>query len=158
MRTPRKDLTMSSIGRLVVDTSFLIAYLNRRDRHHEEAVRLSGVLENYHVYITDYIFDELVTFFAYRVGRDYAVRVAEAVLRKVEEGEVDMVMASEEVLIDALDYLRRYERGFSFTDCVTLAVMDKLGVDHILTFDSDFDGVTLLKSRKRVVNIRYLGR
>jgi predicted nucleic acid-binding protein len=34
--------------------------------------------------------------------------------------------------------------------------MDKLAAQHILTFDSDFDNVTLLKTRKRVVNIRWL--
>jgi predicted nucleic acid-binding protein len=67
-----------------------------------------------------------------------------------------MVLADREVLTQALTYLKKYNRDLSFTDCITLATMDKLAAQHIPTFDSDFDNVTLLKTRKRVVNIRWL--
>ncbi|MGC9050893.1 type II toxin-antitoxin system VapC family toxin [Pyrobaculum sp.] len=142
--------------KVVIDTSYFVAYLNKKDRHHAEAVKLSKALENYHPYITDHILDELVTYFSYRVDRRHAASVAEAILKKIDEGELDMVHADREILTQALIYLKKYNRDLSFTDCITLATMDKLAAQHILTFDSDFDNVTLLKTRKRVVNIRWL--
>jgi predicted nucleic acid-binding protein len=112
--------------KVVINTSYFVAYLNKRDRHHAEALKLSKVLENYHPYITDHILDELVTYFSYRVDRRHAASVAEAILKKIDEGELDIVLADSEILTQALTYLKKYDRDLNFTDCITLATMDQL--------------------------------
>ncbi len=63
------------------------------------------MLEKYHPYITDHILDELVTYFSYRVDRRHAASVAEAILKKIDEGELDMVHADREILTQALTWL-----------------------------------------------------
>jgi hypothetical protein len=39
-----------------------------------------------------------VTYFSYRVDRRHAASVAEAILKKIDEGELDMVHADREIL------------------------------------------------------------
>ncbi|MCH4816852.1 MAG: hypothetical protein QXY87_13475 [Saccharolobus sp.] len=57
---------------------------------------------------------------------------------------------------DALNYLIKYDKKLSFTDCTTLSLMDKLKTQFILSFDSDFDGITLIEFKKPIINIKYL--
>ncbi|BDB99481.1 hypothetical protein SACC_24980 [Saccharolobus caldissimus] len=74
----------------------------------------------------------------------------------MKEGELNIFLVDWEVFVNALNYLVKYERKLSFTDCTTLSSMDKLSTQFLLSFDRDFDNINLLKSGKRVINIRYL--
>lgn len=143
------------MAKLFLDTSYFIAYLNKKDKHHDEALKLSEKVREYEAVITDYVFDELVTFLIYHVNKDYAIKVVPIILEKVKEGELDMFFIDWEVFINAINYLVKYERKLSFTDCTTLSSMDKLRSEYLLSFDNDFDNITLLKLGKKVVNIRY---
>lgn len=143
------------MAKLFLDTSYFIAYLNKKDKHHDEALKLSEIVREYEAVITDYVFDELVTFLIYHVNKDYAIKVVSIILEKVKEGELDMFFIDWEIFINAINYLVKYERKLSFTDCTTLSSMDKLRSEYLLSFDNDFDNITLLKLGKKVVNIRY---
>ncbi|MEJ2772196.1 type II toxin-antitoxin system VapC family toxin [Stygiolobus sp. CP859M] len=144
------------MDKLLLDTSYFIAYLNNNDVNHEMALKLSEKIKEYEAVITDYIFDELITFLIYHVNKNYAVKVAKLILEKVKEGELNIFLIDREVFVNALDYLVKYERKLSFTDCTTLSSMDKLSTQFLLSFDRDFDNINLLKSGKRVINIKYL--
>ena len=144
------------MDKLLLDTSYFIAYLNNNDVNHEKVLKLSEKIKEYEAVITDYIFNELITFLIYHVNKNYAVKVAKLILEKVKEGELDIFLIDWEVFVNALNYLAKYERKLSFTDCTTLSSMDKLSTQFLLSFDRDFDNINLLKSGKRVVNIRYL--
>jgi len=144
------------MDKLLLDTSYFIAYLNNNDVNHEKALKLSEKIKEYEAVITDYIFDELITFLIYHVNKNYAVKVAKLILEKVKEGELNIFLVDWEVFVNALNYLVKYERKLSFTDCTTLSSMDKLSTQFLLSFDRDFDNINLLKSGKRVINIRYL--
>ncbi|MCG2909433.1 MAG: PIN domain-containing protein [Stygiolobus sp.] len=144
------------MDKLLLDTSYFIAYLNNNDVNHERALKLSEKVKEYEAVITDYIFDELITFLIYHVNKNYAVKVAKLTLEKVKEGELNIFLVDWEVFVNAINYLVKYERKLSFTDCTTLSSMDKLSTQFLLSFDRDFDNINLLKSGKRVINIRYL--
>ncbi|PVU68016.1 PIN domain nuclease [Sulfolobus sp. SCGC AB-777_G05] len=144
------------MDKLLLDTSYFIAYLNNNDANHERALKLSEKIKEYEAVITDYIFDELITFLIYHVNKNYAVKVAKLILEKVKEGELNIFLVDWEVFVNAINYLVKYERKLSFTDCTTLSSMDKLNTQFMLSFDRDFDNINLLKSGKRVINIRYL--
>lgn len=72
------------------------------------------------------MFDKLVTFLAYHVYRDYAIKVANEVIKKVDNEELTLYFVDHETFRDALNYLAKCDR-LSFTDCTTLSSMDKLG-------------------------------
>lgn len=144
------------MDKLLLDTSYFIAYLNNNDVNHAKALKLSEKIKEYEAVITDYIFDELITFLIYHVNKNYAVKVAKLILEKVKEGELNIFLIDWEVFVNAVNYLVKYERKLSFTDCTTLSSMDKLSTQFLLSFDRDFDNINLLKSGKRVINVRYL--
>ena len=53
-----------------------------------------------------------------------------------------MVFVDEELLKDAwARFMRLAAKGLSFTDCATLAVMDRYKIDYLLSFDKGFDGL-----------------
>ena len=126
--------------KIFIDTSALIAYYNADDKHHEEAVEVMGKIERGNIpltrfYITDYIFDETMTFMecvlrSHRLAMD----VGEALL---SSPFTTMLRIDEEAFQDAW---RRFAemKGVSFTDCSSFAVMERLGITHAFTFDRHF--------------------
>ncbi len=54
----------------------------------------------------------------------------------------DVVRIHSARFVGALDlYRRHFDRGLSFTDCTTIAVMDELGMRDLATFDGGFEGL-----------------
>ncbi|MEM4774622.1 MAG: PIN domain nuclease [Sulfolobaceae archaeon] len=96
--------------KLLLDTSYFIAYLNKNDKYHSEALLLSKKFAEYECVITDYILDELLTFLIYHVSRNYAINVAKTILSKVDNGELTLYMIDIETLSGALNYLTRYDK------------------------------------------------
>ncbi|QXJ34955.1 hypothetical protein [Saccharolobus shibatae] len=76
--------------KLILDTSYFIAYLNKSDKHHSEALSLSKKVEEFESVVTDYILDELLTFLIYHVNRNYTINVAKTILSKIDNGELTL--------------------------------------------------------------------
>jgi len=142
--------------KVLLDTSYFIAYLNKNDKYHSEALSLSKKIAEFESVITDYILDELLNFLIYRINKNYAINIAKTILNKIDNEELTLYMIGIETLNGALNYLARYDKKLSFTDCTTLSSMDKLRTQFIVSFNSDFDDITLIEFKKPVINIRYL--
>ena len=53
-----------------------------------------------------------------------------------------MLHVSTAVFADAITVFERYDdQALSFTDATSIAVMDRHGIDGILSFDDDSDGI-----------------
>jgi predicted nucleic acid-binding protein len=53
-----------------------------------------------------------------------------------------MLHVSTAVFTDAIAVFERYDdQSLSFTDATSVALIDRHGIDGILSFDDDFDGV-----------------
>ena len=90
---------------------------------------------------TDYIMAETATLIRMRDktarGHRLAVRVAGSLLRQ-QTAVLEKV--TEEDLTQALSIFRKYaDHSFSFVDCTSFAVMDRLGLPHAFAFDHHFD-------------------
>ncbi|BDC17653.1 PIN domain-containing protein [Acidianus sp. HS-5] len=112
------------MDKLILDTSYFIAYLDSKDNHRKEALKLAEKIKDYEAVITDYIFDELITFLTYHVNKDYAIKIVTSILEKVKDGELEIFLVDWEVFTNAINYL--IEKKLSFTDCTILSSMDKL--------------------------------
>ena len=122
---------------IVLDSSFLIAYYNKRDAHHAEAARTMVRLvsaEWGRAQLLEYVFIETVTVLRGRLGLDGALAAGDALL---DADDVDFVPCSD-VFPDALTTFRREGADLSFTDAaiVTVARRDRKG--YVATFDRDF--------------------
>ncbi len=128
---------------LFVDTSAWFALINRRDPDHRE---VSKTLESSRgrLITSNYVFDETVTLCRHRLGHDAAVRVGD----QLRGGAVaDLVRASADDEGAAWDlFRRRNDKDYSFTDCVSFAMMRRLGIERAAACDDDFkrEGFTVL--------------
>lgn len=132
---------------VLVDTGVLVADQNPRDpRHDAAAVAMQAAHTGVwgRVSVTDYVVDEAVTLCRVRTRRhDLADGLAARLL-----GEPPHKPAFTLHRVNYADFLeaRRlfseyHDHDLSFTDCTILAVLSSRSIDHLLSFDDDFDGL-----------------
>lgn len=126
--------------KIFLDTSAIIAFYNADDRWHPEASRVmadiaDGKIPLTRFYISDYVFDEAMTFIEC-VIRDHslATAVGDALLSSPFTA---MLTVDEGIFGEAWDRFKE-GRGLSFTDCTSFALMETHGISHSLTFDRHF--------------------
>ena len=123
---------------VLVDTSAWVAFFAEKDQYHETALEAFEEVgeEGAELATTDFVIAETVTRVRGRAGVEEAARAWES----LENGEiVELLDVSRECRAAARRIFRKYrELDLSFVDCVSFAVMNKLGIREALTFDSDF--------------------
>ncbi len=125
---------------IFVDTSFFVALLDPDDKNHARAVgafeefegkRLSALLLT-----TNNVVLETITVARYEAGHALAVKAGE-MLYAEKLARLHRTTAEEEAA--AFLYLKKYEdKEYSSVDCLSFVVMEKLGIQEALAFDSDF--------------------
>ena len=126
-----------------IDTGIFVATRNIDDKNHKRATELmSDALQGKFgaVYTSDYILDEAITVSLVRTRRrDLAVDIGRFIL---ESPRIEKIMCSMDQLYDALEKFQKFtDKTFSFTDCVSLTIIERNGIDYIMSFDSGFDGI-----------------
>lgn len=128
----------------LVDTSYWVALLLPRDRHHRQAETLwrndPGPL-----LCTNHVIGETWTFLRRRAGHPAAVAFLDAMERS---RRVIPMHVEEPVESEARRWLRRHdEREFSFVDAVSFAVMRQNRLTEALAFDGDFTAAGFIELR-----------
>jgi len=132
---------------IFIDSGIFIAFHNRRDTRHEQAVQLirriiSGELGS--AYTSTYVFDEAVTFALMKTGRrEVALSVGQMILGESTYPFVNLLRVERKIFEKAWKLFAKYaDKHLSFTDCTSIALIEHHGIDAIASFDSDFDGIT----------------
>ncbi len=132
---------------IVLDSSFIIAFHNERDVHHERAVPIMSRLmagEWEMGLLPEYIFLEVVTVLAARRNIDTATRVGDVLLNA---RELRFVPCSE-LFLDAYELFRAQPRAkMSLADAAIVAAARRFGAANVATFDTDFaaiEGLTMV--------------
>jgi len=85
---------------------------------------------------TDYVIDELLTLMKMRGEFQRALRVGAALFT---EEIAQVVWVLPEDVAHAWETFQRYhDKGWSFTDCVSRVVMQRLGIQQAFAFDAHF--------------------
>lgn len=126
-----------------IDTSIFVAARNRRDVNHARAVELlrEAFRGRYGtVYSSDYVFDEAVTVALVRTKKpELALDLGNFIL---SSKKLRILYVTRETFKESWRIFQKYaERGLSFTDAITLALMEKHRVEYIMSFDKHFDGL-----------------
>lgn len=129
-----------------VDTGVFVAFHNTRDANHGRALKLvreivDGGLGT--TYTSDYIFDEAVTVALVRTGRpDLALTVGRMILGEFTTPFLVVLQVDGEAFNEAWRLFPRYaERGLSFADCTSIALIKAKDIESLVSFDKDFDGI-----------------
>jgi len=127
-----------------IDTCIFVAARNRRDINHRRAVELlkNALLGKYgKIFTSDYIFDEAVTVALARTKNPkIAFDIGNFILSSTK---LKILHVDKTTFTKAWQLFRKYaEKGLSFTDTVSIALMKKYNITHIMTFDKHFEGIT----------------
>lgn len=131
---------------IVLDSSFLVAYHNSRDAHHEAAAEaMARFLDGEwgHGLLLEYVFLEVVTVLIARRGPQVAAEVAEMLLAA---RELDLVPCSE-LFIEAVETFRRQKKTrLSFVDATIVNVARDRADGLVATFDRELASVRGIQS------------
>ena len=132
---------------MLVDTGAWYAVTDRSDRYHEEASRFYlAEAPKGRLVTTALIVMETWALLAGRLGRDSALvfwqtlRDTRIPIRTVEPEDLEAAWRIAQVYPD---------QTFSFTDCTTFALMERLGIHEAFAFDSGFLVYRFGSSRQR---------
>ena len=126
---------------IVLDSSFLVAYHNSRDAHHEAAAEVMARLldgEWGRGLLLEYVFLEVATVLMARRGPEVASEVADVLLGA---RELELVPCSE-LFIEAVETFRRQKKTrLSFVDATIVNVARDQAEGRVATFDRELASV-----------------
>jgi predicted nucleic acid-binding protein len=126
----------SSAAVVVADTSGLMSLLVDTDANHHKALAHSQVFDESPgaVIIPSHVFSELMNVLGKKLGH----RVAVSAGKQIIATPIYLIMESDKELEEALERLARQPSSVSFTDCMVMALADRLGTKLIFGFDEVF--------------------
>jgi predicted nucleic acid-binding protein len=133
---------------IFVDTTVWVSGIDSSDALHEDG---SAVLEALaegrltSAVTTDFVLDETLTLLKKRGGK--VETIARAVDSILSSAVVDMVYVDEALFGQALSTYKKYEK-LSFTDAVTLTVMQRHRIREIFSHDTDFDMKGIIRKER----------
>ncbi|HEY3234686.1 MAG TPA: PIN domain-containing protein [Polyangiaceae bacterium] len=133
---------------LFVDTSAWYAAADRGDRNNSRAKRVLGSVQP--LVTTDHVLIETWILLRHRLGRDSAGRFWDGLrtgvchIESTTSADLEAARAISESYSD---------NDFSIVDCTSFAVMQRLGVHQVATFDSDFAVFRFGPGRRRAFTI-----
>jgi predicted nucleic acid-binding protein len=128
---------------IFIDTSVFVALRNADDEQHQrsrELMKRALKAEFGAIYTSDYIIDEAITTALIRTRRhDLAIDIGKYI---IESPRINKLWTTKEIFELAWQKFQALkDKPLSFTDCTTLAHIEKNGIKKILSFDSGFDGL-----------------
>jgi hypothetical protein len=129
---------MMNDKRIFVDTGAYLARFHKADQRYQQACQAWTQIEKQQriVITSHHVIDELATLLARRTDYAFSAR------------KIGQIYASQRVLIErsseadeqmALAFFQKYaDQKVSFTDCISFAMMKRLQIRQVFTFDYHF--------------------
>jgi len=124
---------------IFVDTGAWYALLDKTDSCHVSAVKFKESL-NHSIVTTNYVADEIITLTKARLGYMNAVEIGNKLWNETIATLIRVTPSDEKKAWDI--FVKYRDKGFSFTDCTSFAVMERLGITEAFAFDEHFDQYT----------------
>jgi predicted nucleic acid-binding protein len=123
------------VNAVFADTSYYVALLNAKDRHHLKAIDFLRH-SDCDVVTTDFVLVEVGNYLRRPADRPFFLSLVD----DVENDEQTTVVAATRALRDlGLDlFRRRPDKEWSLTDCISCATMHDRGLSDALTADRHF--------------------
>ena len=132
---------------IFVDTSFWVAIRNRRDANHGQATLLLRDHAGGALFTSSQVRGETWTFLRRRAGHASAVDFLDAI---GNSPRLQVIWIDQDLEAEALRWLRRHdERGYSFVDATSFALMRARKIRSALAFDGDFAAAGFVELRIR---------
>lgn len=135
------------MNHVFLDSSYFKALIDEKDEFHsqaEDALNLFTKNES-QLITTNYIVDETATLLRVRCGLDLALKFRRFLATGIPTIKLTRIVVADDAA--AWDWFINDWNKLSFTDCTSFAVMKRLGLIHVATFDKHFSqaGFTIVK-------------
>jgi predicted nucleic acid-binding protein len=134
---------MASTMAVFIDIGVFVAVRNREDRYHQRAgalMRRALKAEFGIIHTSDYVVDEAVTTALVRT-RNHQIAVNTGKYISNSPRIETLPISREDFNLAWSKFQTIREKYLSFTDCTSLALIERRGIERIMSFDSDFDGL-----------------
>ncbi|MDA0345966.1 MAG: PIN domain-containing protein [Verrucomicrobia bacterium] len=124
--------------KLFLDTGCFIARELVRDQFHEKASSAWTKLADSpcQLYSSEHVFDECISLLGRRHSYAFA---AECGVNYLNTQLIHWLTTTDEDLRNALRIMKKYaDQGISFTDCISIVLMQREGLKHVFGFDPHF--------------------
>jgi len=132
--------------RYFVDTWYFIAFVHKSDPHHRAARMLARSLQGARFFTHDGVLTELLTFFAGH-GSYWRQEIASFVRDVLFSKQFQVAPVDRHMFEEALTmYENRLDKEYSLVDCLSMRLMLRRGLTHVLTSDHHFrqEGFTVV--------------
>lgn len=122
-----------------LDTAYMFALINTRDRWHSRARQWEQALseQQRRLVTSQFVLIEIADGLSTIGFREHAVRALDAV---AGSSFVEIISASPQLYSDALDlYRKRRDKEWGLTDCSSFVIMQQRGLLDALTSDQHFE-------------------
>ncbi|WP_435195720.1 type II toxin-antitoxin system VapC family toxin [Natronomonas sp. EA1] len=131
---------------VLLDTGVLYAHHDRDATRYDAADAAMDALfdgEFGQPYVTEYVYDEAITLTRGRTDFQAAKALSDRILGEGSFPSVfELLHVGRDDFRAAVETWTRYDdQPLSFTDASLIATCERRGIDGILSFDSDFDGL-----------------
>ncbi len=126
---------------IFLDTSFLIAFFNKKDKNFDyarEIIKVSLEKDNTIKFIvSDYVFDELITLLK---SKKIPVSTIGKIGNTILSSRIfKMIIIKEDIFKSTWSVCKKYtDKSWSFTDISCFCLMDEYGINYYLSFDKHF--------------------
>jgi len=129
---------------IFIDTGVFVALRNADDEFHirsKQLIKRALKGEFGRVCTSDYVIDEAITTALVRTRRhDLAVDIGKYI---IESPRITKLWTTKDTFDTAWQKFKTFkDKPLSFSDCVSLALMEKNRIKQIISLDSGFDGLT----------------
>jgi len=125
---------------IFIDASFFIAAVNKQDQWHKSAGDILPLIQRRKKITTDLILSESVTLVGSLFGGKEGMKLFNYIWDNHE-----IYYLSKETIFNAMKTFLQHDGTLSFADSVSVEVMRNLKIDRIVSFDSDFDKVDVIR-------------
>jgi uncharacterized protein len=123
---------------IFVDTFYWVALINKTDSWHLPVKNYSYNLKNTQLVTTEEILTETINFFA-SFPPPIRKGVFQLVNQIIRDPNIQVIPQTHESFIAGLElFEKRFDQGYSLTDCISMITMKKLQITEILTHDKHF--------------------
>lgn len=130
----------------LVDTSFVVALVNKNDQHHNQAIELASRFDKRPLVTTDAILLEVGN----ALARSFKTESIQIIEYLIAADEIQIIHLSADLFRRAFELYRSHsDKAWGLVDCISFVVMRELNVTEALTADRHFEqaGLTALIGR-----------
>lgn len=120
---------------IFVDTSAWYALLDKSDVNHRAAVKFKDSLAGPLV-TSNYVADEVITLARSRLGHKVAVKIGQKMWDESIANLIRVTLQDEKKAWKI--FVKYQDKTFSFTDCTSFALMERVGITEVFAFDEHF--------------------